>query len=152
MSDDASWPYTHSDEIRFADLDVMGHLNNVAFMVQFESARVGYMRALVPSHDVADADGFGVMIAEVTIAYRSPGFFGERVDTRVRPGWLGRTSLLLEFEMAVGERLIADGHGVMVLWDRRAERPLAIPVELRERLIADGATPRERGSGALTKR
>jgi acyl-CoA thioester hydrolase len=143
MSDAASWPFTHSDEVRFADLDVMGHLNNVAFMVQFESARVGYMRAIVPNHDVADAAGFGVMIAEVTIAYRAPGFFGERVDTRVRPAWLGRTSLRLDFEMSVGERLIADGHGVMVLWDRGAERPLPIPDDVRERLIADGARPRE---------
>jgi len=143
MSDEAPWPFTHSDEVRFADLDVMGHLNNVAFMVQFESARVAYMRALVPTHDVADPDGFGVMIAEVKIAYRAPGYYGDRVDVRVRPTTLGRTSLRLDFEMAVGERRIADGYGVMVLWDRQAERPLPIPAALRERLIADGATPRD---------
>jgi acyl-CoA thioester hydrolase len=143
MSDGAGWPFTHSDEVRFADLDVMGHLNNVAFMVQFESARVAYLRSLVPSHDVADVDGFGVMIAEVKIVYRAPGFFGERVDVRVRPAWIGRTSLRLDFAMAVGEREIADGYGVMVLWDRQAERPLPIPGELHERLLAHGATPRD---------
>jgi acyl-CoA thioesterase FadM len=24
------WPFTHTDRVRFGDLDAMGHLNNVA--------------------------------------------------------------------------------------------------------------------------
>ena len=37
------WPFSFTDEVRFADLDAMGHLNNVAFLAFFESARVAYV-------------------------------------------------------------------------------------------------------------
>ena len=42
MSDTTVWPFSHRDEIRFADLDTQGHLNNVAFLVFVESARIAY--------------------------------------------------------------------------------------------------------------
>ena len=51
--------------------------------------------------------------------------------------------------MRVGERLIADGYSVQVIYDRDERRPMPIPPALRERLAADGA--RERAAGALMK-
>ena len=66
-------PFTHSDEVRFSDLDVMGHLNNVAFLVFFESARVAYARSVMPEHNPGSAGEFGFMVVEAKITYRSPG-------------------------------------------------------------------------------
>ena len=137
------WPFTYSDEVRFADLDVMGHLNNVAFLVLLESARVAYIRSLVPDHDPVFSGDFGTLIAEVKLSYRSTGHFGERVDTVLRPADLGRTSFRTDFEMRVGERLLADGYSVLVVIDRATKRPAPIPDRLRERLAADGARDRE---------
>jgi acyl-CoA thioester hydrolase len=139
----AGWAFTHSDEIRFSDLDVMGHLNNVAFLVFVESARVAYLRSRVPAHDPTTSADFGVLVAEAKVSYRSPGRFGERVDTLLRPADLGRTSFRSEFEMRVGDRLLADGYAVMVICDRTTWRPVPIPDRLRELLTADGASPRQ---------
>ncbi len=133
------WPFSFSDEIRFADLDAMGHLNNVAFLVFFESARVAYVCDAVPAHDPGQASDFGFMVVEVKISYRSPGRHGEQIDTLLRPSTLGRTSFGCEFEMRVGERLLADGYAVMVTYDHAAGRSIPIPAPLRERLLADGA-------------
>ena len=137
------WAFTHSDDIRFGDLDSMGHLNNVAFLVLLESARVAYALSLDPDRDPVRPSGYGTVVAEVKLAYRSPGMFGERVDTRLRPEELGRTSLRIAAEMRVGDRLLADGYTVMVLVDPATTRPMPLPEHLRERLIADGARPRE---------
>ncbi len=145
---DRPWAFSHVDEVRFSDLDVMGHLNNVAFLVFVESARVAYLRSIVPANNPALTTSFGVMVAEARISYRSPGQLGDRIETVVRPDDLGRTSFRIEFEMRVGARVIADGYGVLVLWDRIASRPMPLPATLRERLAADGA--RER-SAPLTK-
>jgi acyl-CoA thioester hydrolase len=142
MSGAADWPFTYSDEIRFSDLDVMGHLNNVAFLVFVESARVAYLRSLVPEHDPTSSSDFGVLVAEAKVSYRAPGRFGERVDTHLRPDDLGRTSFRSVFEMRVGERVLADGYAVMVVCDRATWRPVPIPEGLRELLEADGARPR----------
>ena len=136
---DAGWPFTHTDDVRFSDLDVNGHLNNVAYLEFLESARVAYIRRLYPEGDPAS---FGILIAEMKISYRSPGHFGERIDTMLRPDALGRTSFRADFEMRVGERPLADGYSVQVVYDRGARRPAPIPPVLRERLAADGARER----------
>ena len=138
---DRPWRFTHADEVRFSDLDVNGHLNNVAFLEFLESARVAYLRGLYPEGDPSRSS-FGIVIAELKISYRSPKWPGERIETVLRPDALGRTSFRLDFEMRVGERLIADGYSVQVIYDREERRPMPIPAALRERLAADGAGER----------
>ena len=118
----ADWAFAYSDEVRFADLDVQRHLNNVTFLVFFESARVAYVRSLVPAYDPGLAGELGFMIVEVKITYRSPGRYGECIETLLRPSTLGRSSLRLECEMRVGERVLADGYAVMVAYDVAAGR------------------------------
>jgi acyl-CoA thioester hydrolase len=141
MSDDG-WRFTYSDEIRFADLDTQRHLNNVAFLVFLESARVAYVSSVGPAYDPGVQSELGFMVAEVKIAYRSPGRYGERIDTLLRPTTLGRSSFRCEFELRVGERVLADGYSVMVAYDNAAGRSVPIPDLLRERLVADGAQQR----------
>ncbi len=139
---DGDWRFSDTDEVRFADLDSQGHLNNVAFLVFFESARVAYVRSVVPSYDPGQAGEFGFMVVEVKITYRSPGQYGERIETLMRPTTIGRSSFRCEFEMRVGERVLADGYAVMVTYDHAAARSMPIPEPLRERLLADGALQR----------
>jgi acyl-CoA thioester hydrolase len=143
MTDAAGWAFIHSDEIRFSDLDVMGHLNNVAFLVFVESARIAYIRSRVPAHDPTLSRDFGMLVAEAKVSYRSPGRFGEQVDTHLKPADLGSTSFRTDFEMRVGDRVLADGYAVMVVCDRTTWRPVPIPDALRELLAADGARPRK---------
>ena len=139
---DGHWPFSDSDEVRFADLDSQGHLNNVAFLVFFESARVAYVRSVAPEYDPGQAGGFGFMVVEAKITYRSPGRYGDRIDTLLRPTTVGRSSFRCDFEMRVGDRVLADGYAVMVTYDHAAGRSMAIPQRLRARLVTDGARER----------
>jgi acyl-CoA thioester hydrolase len=143
-----SWAFSHTDEVRFSDLDINGHLNNVAFLEFIESARVAYIGRAYPQGE-GWRTSFGILIAETKIAYRSPGHFGERIETFLRPDDVGRTSFRTDFEMRVGERVLADGYSVMVIFDRDERRPAPIPPELRAQLLADGAG--ERAAQGFTK-
>ncbi|HXR14331.1 MAG TPA: thioesterase family protein [Solirubrobacteraceae bacterium] len=137
------WPFAHTDEIRFADLDTQGHLNNVSFLVFVESARIAYAVAVARAHpELTPSASFTFMVVEVKISYRSPGQFGERIETRLRPSAVGRSSFHMDFEMRAGERRLADGYSVLVTYDPVAGRPIAVPQPLRERLLADGAIQR----------
>ena len=108
-------------------------------MTFVESARVAYLASLLPGYDPTLAGGeLSVVVASAQIDYRSPGSYGERVQTRLRPGALGRTSFQIEFEMTVGERVLADGRGVFVCYDNVARRPIALPERLRAQLSAAG--------------
>ena len=130
-----SWAYTHTERIRFGDLDAMRHLNNVVFLRYFETARINYLNGLFDSHDPVNRDGgFGFIFASCHIDYRSPGHFDEEVAIRVRPADIGTKSLKIEFDMRVGERLLAEGYGVLVGYDYETERSAALPEGLKARL------------------
>ena len=133
MSD---WPFTHTDRVRYADVDAMRHLNNVAFLYFFESARIAFMREAFPEHDPTDPAGFPVVLAETHIAYRAPAYLDEEVSTSIRPAELERSSFHAQVRMHVGERLIAEGHGVYVGYDYVAEQ--AQPLTPR---IVEGLRP-----------
>jgi hypothetical protein len=51
----------------------------------------------------------------------------EEVAVNVRPAEIGTKSLKLEFEMRVGDRLLADGYGVLVGFDYATQETIAIP-------------------------
>lgn len=133
------WPFAFEDRVRFGDLDAMGHLNNVAFLQFFESARIAYLRELLPAHDPTNPSDFGLIFAECQIGYRAPGHYDELIATRVRVASLARSSFRVEFEMRVGERLLAEGHGVLVGYDYTAGAARALPEPLCAALLGAGA-------------
>jgi acyl-CoA thioester hydrolase len=130
----SDWTYVHADRVRYADVDTMRHLNNVAFVQFFEGARIAFMHSLFPEHDPTDPQEFPVVFAELHLAYRAPAYFGEEVRTSVRPAHLKRSSFHVEFRMDVEDRLIADGHGVYVGYDYLAERAQPLSERIVERI------------------
>jgi acyl-CoA thioester hydrolase len=130
--------HTHTERVRFGDLDAMRHLNNVVFLRYFETARIAYLREIVPAHDPSnpERDDFGLIFAECHINYRSPVLFDEVVDVTCTIGSVKRSSFRVEFDMRVGSRLVAEGYGVLVGFDYAAEQAAQLPDALRETLEA----------------
>ncbi|MCW2986744.1 MAG: acyl-CoA thioesterase [Conexibacter sp.] len=128
--------YVHTERVRFGDLDAMRHLNNVVFLRYFETARIAYLREIVPSHDPAhpENDEFGLIFAECHINYRSPVHFDEEVAVACSIGNVKRSSFRVEFDMRVGSRLVAEGYGVLVGFDYKSQQAAQLPDELRETL------------------
>ena len=135
--------FVHVERVRFGDLDAMRHLNNVVFLRYFETARITYLRHLMPSHDPAhpENDQFGLIFAECHINYRSPVVYDEQVAIECSVSDVARSSFRVPFRMSVGERLAAEGYGVLVGYDYASERATPLPDALRTRLEAerDGA-------------
>ena len=131
MSD---WPFTHADRVRYADVDTMRHLNNVAFVQFFEDARIAFMHSLFPEHDPTDPEEFPVVFAELHLHYRAPAYFGEEIRTSVRPLHLERSSFRTQFRMEAEERLIADGYGVYVGYDYVGQRAQPLTERIVDRL------------------
>ena len=134
--------FVHIERVRFGDLDAMRHLNNVVFLRYFETARISYLRHLIPSHTPADpeADGFGMIFAEPHINYRAPVHYDEQVAIACSVADVRRSSFRVPFEMRVEDRLAAEGYGVLVGFDYASQKAMALPEELRTRLQeeADG--------------
>ena len=114
----------------------MRHLNNVVFLRYFETARIAFIRELLPDHAPADpeGEGFGFIFAECHIHYRSPVRFDEEVAVRCSVGEVRRSAFQVLFEMAVDDRVAADGYGWLVGYDYTSERAAPLPAALRETL------------------
>jgi acyl-CoA thioester hydrolase len=146
-----SWAYVHSDRVRFGDLDPMGHVNNVDFLRFFESARIAFHRTIVDDHDVSRPPaGFGVVVAEVHAVYRAPAYYNEELRTSVRPADIARSSYKMEFETRADDRLLVEGHAVLVGYSYERNESVALPDDLRERLerAAKGLPPAGGGAWA----
>jgi acyl-CoA thioester hydrolase len=132
-------PHTHTENVRFGDLDAMRHLNNVVFLRYFETARIAYIRSLLPEHAPANPEGsgFGLIFAECNIAYRSPVHFDEEVSTTCVVDEVRRSSFRIAFDMRVGTRLAAEGYGWLVGYDYAKGEATPLPESLRERLLAE---------------
>ncbi|MBA2571184.1 MAG: acyl-CoA thioesterase [Chloroflexi bacterium] len=132
--------YRHPIEVRFADTDALGHVNNAVYLSYFEAARAGYYAALagVPFGYGATGERHTFLIAEARVTYRLPAFFGEPLICECRVAWAGRSSFGLGYRVVsegsavAPARVVADGDTVQVMYDLRAGRVVRVPADLLE--------------------
>ena len=132
--------YTHTERVRFGDLDANRHLNNVVFLRYFETARIAFIRDLLPAHDPTQPEDhpFGVIFAECHINYRSPVYFDEELEVECSIGEVRRSAFQVLFTMRVGERVAAEGYGWLVGFDYAGEKAAPLP-ERFAKLLRDAA-------------
>jgi acyl-CoA thioester hydrolase len=128
---DARFRFSTTAEVRWRDLDPMGHVNNAVYFTYLEQARIHYLRelGLVPS----DPSGIGFILAEASCQFESPLQLGERVIIRTRVSQLRNSSFVFEYRAEAEDgRLVATARTVQVCYDYQAGRPIPVPDEWRE--------------------
>jgi acyl-CoA thioester hydrolase len=122
------FPFVHRENVRFRDLDGMGHVNNAVFSTYLEQARLGWFGEAdeLPLSDV--------ILARTEIDFRSPLQLGDVVEIGVRAARLGTKSFELEYELRAGRRLVAEAKSVLVGYDYERGESAAIPDRWRRRL------------------
>jgi len=123
-------------EVRFRDLDPLGHVNNAVFITYLEAARIKYRLNLMES---ASLDRLGLILAEMTCSYRSPAYFGEVLEVGVRVSEIGNKSFVMEYRIEEREtrRLVATARSVQVAYDYETQQTIPLSarfVELAEAL------------------
>ena len=134
MADDL-FRFSMSLDVRWRDLDPLGHVNNAVYFTYLEQARVHYLRELGLIPD--DPFDISFILAESSCRFQSPVEWGERVTVFVRASELSRSSFVLEYRMeGEGGRLAATGHTAQVCYDYRNRRSIPMPDEWREIVVA----------------
>jgi acyl-CoA thioester hydrolase len=128
----AEYPFHYRIEVRFRDLDALGHVNNAVYATYFESARIAYYQRLVGG----SLDRLGIILAELTISYKAPAHFGDELLVGVRVSKIGGKSFTMDYAIArVGDgALIATGQSVLVAYDYAAGRSVPVSDEFRARV------------------
>ncbi|MGC8917604.1 MAG: acyl-CoA thioesterase [Thermoanaerobaculum sp.] len=121
-------------EVRFRDLDAMGHVNNAVTVTYLEVARTRFWLSHFREKG-AEVD-FPFVVARVAVNYRRPIHLGDAVEVELWVSHLGRSSFTISYRVWAGGELAADGETVQVHYDYAAKRPQPLEGELKARLEA----------------
>lgn len=119
----------YSPEIRFADLDAMGHVNNATFFTYFEQARMHYFRHAL--NRPWDWDTAGIIVVRNEADYRVPVFLHDQLQIRVTCTHIGSKSLTMEYAVTkagdASQVLCATGKSVLVSYNHQLKCSIAVP-------------------------
>jgi len=134
-------PVVMTIQIRWRDLDALGHVNNAVYLTYFELARLGYIRALLGDDAPRDPRtllpiDFQFILAEVTCHYRSPATLADRLAAAIWVAQVGRKSFVFEYRISdeVTGRLVAEGCSTQVWYDYAAGESQAVPADIVARM------------------
>ncbi len=91
-----SCDYAHRQDIqmRFADADLFGHVNNAVIMQYFDQGKLGYFRAVMG--DDFDMRGIALVVVNTNCNFYAPVFLDEQVAVLSGTAHIGEKSLRLE--------------------------------------------------------
>jgi len=122
--------YVRPIEVRFRDLDVLGHVNHVVYLSYVEQVRSQYFFELF-GLNVPGGLPQAWVVAQARCDYLLPLAFGEVVEVGWRISRLGGASADYVFELVRGTQAVARGSGVLVWADPLAGKSSPIPDDWR---------------------
>jgi acyl-CoA thioester hydrolase len=134
---------TSEIDVRWGDLDALGHVNNATYATYVEEARLRWFAVLPGAWK--ESGSYPVVVAQ-TINYRRAVEWPARLTVEVHAARVGTTSLTLGFRILDGsEGEVADGTTVLVWVDAASGRSTRLPEAVRaaaEAALAGITTPR----------
>lgn len=128
-------------QIRWRDLDALGHVNNAVYLTYFELARLAYIRALLgEGASIAPQTrlpvDFQFILAEVNIRYRAPATLSDSLAAVIWVSQIGRKSFVFDYRIqdAGTGRLIAEGCSTQVWYDYAAGKSQPVPEEIANKM------------------
>lgn len=131
---DTLYRFSTTMEVRWRDVDALGHVNNAVYLTYLEQGRVHYLRELGLA---SGADDIGMILAEITCTYHAPLSLGEIVTVRMRVSELRNSSFIFEYRIEGQDgRLAATARSVQVCYDYQNGRSIPIPDRWRSAITA----------------
>jgi acyl-CoA thioester hydrolase len=130
-------PHTYDAVVRFSDVDVYRHVNNVKYFEYYQEARIAMISAMGGLPDESsETGGLGVVVAQVDVDYRTPILFRE--DPYAVDLWVSRvggSSFVIEGHIRDGDAVLSRARVVMVAIDRVSQRPRKLGEAQRAALL-----------------
>ncbi len=133
-SERARYPFASTVPTRFGDMDVLGHINNVAMAAIIEEGRIAFNRSLRLERSSADVRW---LIAAVDIAYLAEAHYPEPVTVASGLGRIGTSSWTLLHAAFQRDCCVATCDTAIVYTDKQGARPF--PEHYRAIFGANGA-------------
>jgi acyl-CoA thioester hydrolase len=134
MAEGAAFRFHHAVDVRFRDLDSMGHAHHSLALIYVEEARAAYWRDVAGRQGI---DAIDYVLAEVTVRYHRRITFPDRLDVALRVSRLGGKSFTMEYEVRSADgSLLASATTTQVAYDYAAGASKPLDPAVRARIEA----------------
>lgn len=123
--------FVHRLRVRYSECDQQGVVFNGHYLFYYDVALNELWRDRVGSYHDMVASGHDVVVAEANLRFRAPARFDEELDIAMAVKHLGTTSLVVQPEFRVGDRLVVDGEVRHVFVDPATLAKKAMPDDIR---------------------
>ena len=121
--------------VAWGEMDAFQHVNNVAYFRYFESVRIAYFDRIDAMNEM-QRNGCGPILAETRCRFRSALRYPDRIVVGARVSEVADDRFTMQYALGstnVG-RIMAEGDGVIVWYDYRAQAKARLPMHVRERI------------------
>ena len=118
-------------QVRWGDMDALGHVNNAEYLRYFEQSRIVWLEALgYPTN----GEGDGPILAKATVTYLKPIVYPSEIEVRLFVTRVGNTSFTCGADIVNGRdatERFTEGEFVIVWVDYAAGKSVSLPDKLR---------------------
>lgn len=129
-----SFVHTTEIQIRFNDVDIVGHVNNVVYQHYFDRAKLEYFNRVVG--DKIDWKKITLVMAHVEIDYMQPVYLDEKIFVRTKVAEIGNKSLKLLQEV-INDKADVKSRGISILvgFDFYKRGSVVIPPNWKSKIV-----------------
>jgi Predicted thioesterase len=120
--------YKTTIQVRFRDIDAMGHVNNATYATYLEKARADYFDEVIG----AELTSVNTVLVSLEIEFLSPIGPDGDVTISVQVPDMGESSLTMEYEIRNHDTVAATAETVQVAVDPDGQSSCPLPSQWRE--------------------
>lgn len=112
-------------QIRFSDVDVMGHVNNATYLSYFEFTRMYYFEKLLGLEWNWNEHGIILVLNEVE--YLKPIFLNDKPVIEMYIGNIGNKSFTFHYEVRIKDVIYTKSLSKLVCYNMQEKKTILIP-------------------------
>ena len=132
------YPLVTEVVVRWGDMDLLGHVNNILYLQYFETARIEYMIRMGMDTPGPSWREYGLILAASSCRFKAPVTFPDTLSVGARVVAIGEDRMRLEhaaFSHKLG-KIAAQGDALLVSYDYVAGRRAPLHSDLRDAILA----------------
>lgn len=120
--------------VDWADLDLFGHVNNVAFFKYVQSARVNYCE-LIGLTALNNTNKLSFMVASSQCQFKKPLLYPNKIIVSCKTTWIKNSSFQLNYLINLEDgTIIAEAEDVLVVFNHQLKIKALLNDEMRVKI------------------
>lgn len=130
------YPVVIEFPVAWGEMDSMGHVNNIVYFRYFESVRIAYFERMDLLGHMKET-GVGPILGEISCKFRIPLTYPDKVLIGAKVVRIEEDRFVMNHLVvsAKHQRVAAEGDGVIVTFDYRAGKKVAVPDSVKQAML-----------------